>query len=302
MHALSALYPHLGRAEDALRMGERHLAALQTVRARDDTEVAAARYAVGVSLWLAGRTEEAAEQLETAAETVLRVLPENHPDHIPAMSGLAVVLAQLGRLDEASSWADRSVQIARTLDQPMMLGQALNNAASISMGAKSWDEAAAMYTEAAASLAEGGGADNALRGLALANSGYALHQLGDLEGAERRLQEALMVVRAGGPASSRYVALALSFYAGVLIDLGRVEEAAPMLAEAGPIWEEAVGPDHRDRLRYSTLLARFHLARGEREEARVLLEDVAARAEAAGVDYEEVRTLLREASGEGGPG
>jgi tetratricopeptide (TPR) repeat protein len=221
--------------------------------------------AAGVSAWLGfaeqseGRIEQAIELMERAHEVVAGDTPD---------AELALLLNRLGQAywfagqpDRAAEWAERSLDIAESLQLPEMLVRGWLTKGGIIAGRRP-EEARGLFKLAVETVAQ--------HGLPLGPSGYT--NLSDLAFQRDRyteslgyLEQALEISRRNG--LRRNECFALSEMSFALTMLGRWQEALAALAE---IPEELIGRTTTLSSPLSGALP-IHLHRGQLDEARRLL-------------------------------
>ncbi|MGQ0721565.1 MAG: tetratricopeptide repeat protein [Candidatus Eiseniibacteriota bacterium] len=232
-----------------------------------------------------------------AAEALYRESIELHRASAPhgdvatarAMSELASVLLQLGRVSEGESLNREALAMLRReygeAGHPEV-ATALNNLAGAVLMSRRWAEAEPLLLEALAMhrrfLDDSGAISSTLSNLAVARG-----EQGDLEGAERYIGEAIESIRRALGDRHPELVIPLLNRGSVLRNLRRFDEAEPVLQEALAIARETLGEHHRD-----TCTAMLHLAALYRDSKR--LED----SERA---YREAASAYRGALGEGHP-
>ncbi len=300
MNALSVVYGDLQRLDESIDMSRRVLDARRRMYGSDNTAVAAALNNLGGGLAKAGRHEEAAERLREGLEITERILPAGHPSIQALRNNLATELI-LGphRYEEAQVLLDSVAGAMRARGDRVLLGRTLINVAAVASLQGRHAEALAALHEALDVFRPILGPDHPFLGVVYSAIGYAQHQLGRLDEAETSFKEALRLQRAGS-AQDPSIAHTLRNYGRLLVESGRIEEAEPMIAEAAELYARAFPPDDPQRLSFDVVRAELLLARGERAEARTILESVVANARAGDARTARAAELLKAEFGEGG--
>ena len=102
----------LQRADEAIADGRRALELLQAARGEDSAETQRARGALGKSLLLAGRRDEAAPLLRTALARSRALLPVGHADLIEREANVAALEMAYGEYAAARAHFDAALSIA----------------------------------------------------------------------------------------------------------------------------------------------------------------------------------------------
>jgi tetratricopeptide (TPR) repeat protein len=231
--------------------------------------------------WNEGRLTSARERLERAVDHWQVVVPEGSVNSSFAMTGLGLVLSDLG---EAELARDTQVEAVRMLDAASPPGlwhvYAQNNLSLADAHAGESDEAAAVARDALALAMDDLGPSHFATFLVLGNLGDALRRGG-------RCDDALVVLE--GPLRTELpdelrehpiVAGALQVQAGCLLDLGRPAEALPLLERSAEIFASV---DEPLRLAENHMVLSRALWDSGRDPARAVALAEEARAAFAGV-------------------
>jgi hypothetical protein len=89
-------------------------------------------------------------------------------------------------------------------------------------------------------------------------------------------------------------------YRRLLVEAGRIREAEPIIAEAESLYASSFPPTDPQRLGFDVVRAQLLLARGNRDEAHTILENVTATARAGDPRTAPTAELLREQFGQDG--
>jgi DNA-binding CsgD family transcriptional regulator/predicted negative regulator of RcsB-dependent stress response len=122
------------------------------------------------------------------------------------LNNLSDVLIRSGRLDAATRTLAEAAELAAGVGNPQLIGQVRCNQGDIAARRRRWPEAAGHYAAAMAAHRQAGHAHDEV--LAMIGLGRAAGQLGDRDGATRRLREAEAI--AGQIASAQRLAEARS--------------------------------------------------------------------------------------------
>ena len=274
---LAVVYGDLERLDESIDMSRRVLDARRRTLGSDNTDVAQALNNLGGALAKAGRTEEATDRLTEGLEITERLLPPGHPSIQTLRNNLASQLVSLRRYDEAQALLDSVASTLRARGDAVLLGRTLINVAGVASLRGRYADALSAFQEAVGLLRPVLGPDHPFLGLVYSGIGFQQHQLGQVAEAEASFLAALRVQRAGS-SQDPTIAHTLRNYGRLLVDAGRVAEAAPLIDEAALLYARAFPPADPQRLSFDVVRAELLLARGERDEARAILERVVATA------------------------
>lgn len=211
---------YLGRPEEARRHFERGIALLEAGGRNRPKDQLTASVNLSMSLWVAGRHDEARAVLAGLASEVGRIADDDVP--VPVWNGIASVAQMAGDhvLSERAARTAEARERSRPAPDPVALGLALlhHGAARVSSGKRA--EALAILDEASACLRRALGDSHRHTATALRFKARALAALGRNEAARSVLREAL----AGFRASLHRTTAALS-EPERLSSLGKVRDA-----------------------------------------------------------------------------
>jgi serine/threonine-protein kinase len=163
-----------------------------------------------------------------------------------ALDGLAQNLLAVGRLDEAETAVQESVEIRRAAGSPdMALAGSYSTLGAVLRLRGRFDEARTAHLSAIELDRRAAGDTSRAVAIDLNNLGHLAGQTGDFEEAERHLREAVAIHRAveGGRPN---LATALGNLASVRRELGDLEEAEALERETLEIRTTVLGPEHPD--------------------------------------------------------
>jgi tetratricopeptide (TPR) repeat protein len=257
--------------------------ALAAAGARDANSIARTAY-------IQGRWELAAEAWRLACQ-LLASDPgagPDHPDTLSSRSNLALVVHDLGRLDEAAA-EDRAVLAARQrvlgADHPDTLASR-SNLADVLRDLGQLDEAAAEIRAILAARQRELGADHPDTLASRGNLADVLRDLGRLDEAAAEIRAILVIRQLELGPDHPDTLTSRSNLAGVLHDLGRLDEAATEDRTVLTIRERELGPDHPDTLTSRGNLAGVLRDLGRLDEAEAEIRAVlAARQRVLGPDH-----------------
>jgi predicted ATPase/class 3 adenylate cyclase len=197
--------------------------------------------------------------IENDARAAFDALGDNPYDEAHLLGGLSMFEAMTGQLDQARADAERSLDLARRLQNPTALGAALHASAWVLQR----DDPAAALAAAEQYLEKysHGGVAMSVPGSVMALAGGLRARIGDLVGALELLREAVIVSRDQG--ARPQLAAALDWSLSPLIKVGRPEPAATFVGAltGGPLAEMGNFPDV-DAAR-ARILERLHVELGD---------------------------------------
>ncbi|MEL6442716.1 MAG: serine/threonine-protein kinase [Bacteroidota bacterium] len=216
---------------------------------------------------------------EEAHREAVRLLeaqtPREEIEIASALGNVAIVLSDLGQLEEATPILERQVEIYRTHLGPdnSRLARALANLGSVYYDRALGPEAVAVLTEAVDISTRVLGADNTERGWALGNLGSAFTLVGRAEEAETAFRESLGIYQATlGEDHPRTAGAHLRL--GRLIYLeGRLAEGMPHAERATAIWQAALPDDHPAIALGLMTMGEMHADRGAAVAAEAALRE-----------------------------
>jgi serine/threonine-protein kinase len=292
MTTLAVAYGDMQRLDESIDMSRRVLDARRRMYGSDNTAVAATLNNLGGALAKAGRHEEAAERLTEGLEITGRILPPGHPSIQALRNNLASELVGLQRYDEAQALLDSVASTLRARGDAVLLGRTLINVAAVASLRERNADALAALQEAFELLRPVLGPGHPFLGVVHSGIGHQQHQLGRIAEAEASFLAALRVQRAGS-SQDPSIAHTLRNYGRLLVQAGRVAEAGPLIDEAAVLYARAFPPSDPQRLSFDVVRAELLLSRGERDEARAILEQVVTTAPGGDPRTARAHELLR---------
>ena len=247
---------------------------------RQDTaplEVASVRHNLALVHARAGRHEVAVDQYREALAAKLRALDKLHPSVLNTQTAIAVALANLQRFDEALAMHRDLVVARRQLHGPRSakVSAALNEVANVLQDAGRLEEAVATYQEALALDEQISGRKSIDVAVRLNNLASALEDAGD-PGAEALYRESLAIRRGLLAPGDLSVARAEHNLARWLLRAGRRLEAWPLLDSSSQTRRAKLPPAHNEAVDANILRAEWHIAAGQADAAKALLDGLAA--------------------------
>ena len=244
----------------------------------------------GWAYYLVTELDQARSLLETAIEGYDQRRAGDRESLLLARNRLASVLVDLGRMQEAMSLVDESVERAGQWlgpDHETTIRTA-STAGFVYARARNFEQGLIHFQDALEGMRRTLPPGDPRVGRALLNVASALGQLGRQAEALEIDREVVAFFTATEGRRSTNTLRAMSNMANNLAALERIDEATSLLVEASELATEALGPEHpvtlRTRLNLGSLMAR----QGERERAQRILEDVVrARLELLGPTHQE---------------
>lgn len=234
--------------------------------------------------WTRGRTD-AAEHDYRAALEVFERLPAHQREAGEVRNDLASLMSDLGRFEEAVSYAREAVASARHLQvEPGALGARLENLGSALQGAGQLDAAELAYRESIELLQQALPRRTVAFAVALNNFALVQRDRGRREEALALFERAVEVRKAAFGEDHAELAGPLINAARLLAELGRLDEAGVQAERAVALADRAFAPDYVGRGHVHLGAAEVALARGAGGLARTHAEQalrVFARADAA---------------------
>jgi predicted ATPase/DNA-binding CsgD family transcriptional regulator len=231
LRIVAELWPYWivrGRYRAGRRQVEAFLAAAQaptTTRAR-------ALFALGLFAQATGENEAALAAFEEAHRVGAHTGEERELAY--ALLGLGLVRLRLGELEQAVELLTASREAMLNVDDPITRAYVLYTLATALAVAGQLTDARAVAKEGLDYSEQGG--DTIMRGLLCTLLGVAESQLGDEQGAEVRLEEA---VRSQDRLGHRWaLALSLCGLAGVAASARQLERSALLLGAVASLWQE----------------------------------------------------------------
>ena len=193
-------------------------------------------YNLAVTRYLQGDNAGAEKLHRENLDIQRRGLGNDHPDLAGSLDGLAVVLAELAKLDEAEGLHREALELYRRF----------------------WGE------EHPAQL-------NTLR-----NLGCTLHKRGDFAGAESAFRQVLAIQRKRRGTDDAGLAQALSDLFSLLFSSGRQAEGEPYVRECLTIWQRLHGPEAEKGADVMNKLGNALAAQGKLDEVEKMFRDALA--------------------------
>ncbi|MCA8951985.1 MAG: tetratricopeptide repeat-containing protein [Planctomycetes bacterium] len=179
---------------------------------------------------------------------------ERHASVASAMNNLATACCRLGEFDRAEALLRSALAIHRECEWHGSVGQDLNNLGLLLVGRERFAEARTALDEALAIRSERLGPEHET----VAQTSYALGMLaarqGDLETAADRFRQAAAIQERARP-GFWHAADTRSRLGEILLELGRIDEARPLLEASAAALRTALGPDHEHTLEAEARLA-----------------------------------------------
>jgi non-specific serine/threonine protein kinase len=207
-----------------------------------------------------------------------------------ALTAAASLALLQGDYAVATTFAEQSLEVARGLDEPKHVANALSNLGAIVLAAGDHVRAAVLLEEAVSLAREVG--DERIAALAINNLGDLALTVGDYERAEPLFQESLGLLRARGDTAN--VARSLFNLGAVALRLGRLDDAGERFAESVEHAREA--GDKEDLAWCLEGLAGLAAAHGRGEEAALLLGSAGALLEEMGADFKPFERQLHDST------
>ncbi|MCO6454097.1 MAG: CHAT domain-containing protein [Pirellulaceae bacterium] len=231
-----------------------------------------------IGLWERGELDAALPLSQRAARDSAELLPPAHPEAFDSATVLAVVYANLGRIDEGIPFAERALELAAHAGkQHSRYAMALNNLAYLHQQAGAYDKALPLFQQSHALQQAAGKLDSAYAS-SINNLAYIHWLMGRHEQAEPLYLRTLEVYEKLGERSPNY-AITLNNLANLYRELGRYDQSLPMMRRALNE-SRRFGESHPARAISLNDLGTIHAELGELEQAAEFLrEAVQVRAE-----------------------
>ncbi|MEO5627183.1 MAG: serine/threonine-protein kinase [Dokdonella sp.] len=294
------LRKHEGDPGGALRV---HDEALDIARRQEHVQlIATIQNHRGLLLYSMDRLAEARSAYEEALKIARQIDGERHPTTIAIEENYASLLSQLHEFAPAEVLMRQSLAAERELlgaDNPEY-AQGLNMLGNLLIDAGKRGAAIDSYNESLAVTGRALGNDSAQAASILANLGSAYAEDGKFERALDPLQRAASILHRLHGDGDYEATHAEAMLGACLQALGRGREAEPVQRSALANLLRALPEEHPYVVESQMALATTLLARGERDEARVLLQlAVHASESKGGTAPADLRELLAKA---GAPG
>jgi TonB family protein len=185
-----------------------------------------------------------------------------------SLSAQVVELYNKDRYDEAMPIAKRALEIReRLLDAgDPLVGDALQNLASIYSGKKNYGAALSLYKRALSIFEKALGPENAKIANTLHSLGWLYYAQGDLGKAEESFQRSLAVREKVSGSNHNEVALALDMLAQFYQQQLKYAKAVDYYKRALDVKEKALGPDHKQVGEAAMKCACAMIQNGEKDE------------------------------------
>ncbi len=283
LHVMGEVYQGLGLAPEARSLYERALALDTEFLGETDPETLESRFRVAMSQAVAGEYDAAEAGLRSVLAEQAQVLGRRHRATSSTLRGLAHLLRNTGRVQEAEPLYDEALAIQREIlgpDDPHTI-RTENELGILYWSQGRYEEAEPLLTESLRRAEQHFGSDDP-RTLTYRNNMAAFEHTvarGRDAGARRvraeRLYRECLDTQRRILGSEHPETLRTIYNLGsLLLADERYGEAVPLLQEAAGGRARVLGPSHR-----ATLLARINLAHvlrksGEVDRARSLLDSV----------------------------
>ncbi len=298
MEMRQGLPPELSREEKGIAEEADWRARIAHIEVSLDTDTAeysTALRGLGQFFFRRGEYSNARHQFERALAINEKVLGPKHPDTAAGLNFLASTLRVQGSYEEARVLYERALAVFEETLGPTHPGPAtiLNNLAYLIIEQGNFEEALPLYERAHAIWMEVLGPKHPYTATSLNNIALLLKAQGNYEEARPLYERALAIREEVLGSKHRDTAASLNNLALLLREQGNYEEARPLYEralallfkaqgnydEARPlyeraqtIYEEVLGPKHRDTANSLHNLALLLSAQGNYEEARPLNE------------------------------
>lgn len=211
-----------------------------------------------------------ADSLLTEALRIRRAtLGSDHSETAVGLGQLATLVSAMGDHERAELYLREALAIREQIlapDHPN-LGTTLNNLASTLEYRGRYDEAAELYRRAAEIYGRSLGPRHRFTAIAISNLAQALRGTGDLQEAHDRYLEALSILEEVHPSNHQELAHNRSRFGGVLVALGRYDEAESLLMVAYEALLAGLGPEHPRTRDAARRLAELYETQGEPDRA-----------------------------------
>jgi serine/threonine protein kinase/Tfp pilus assembly protein PilF len=263
MAALAIVYRNLGeltRTETLLREA---LRIRRKVLGDENTETGTSMNDLGLLLWDRGQLPEAASLFRQSLAIFRKTLGEDNANTASVVDNLALVTEDLGDPVTAEALFREGLAIRRkVLDKKHSdIALSLNNLSHVLRESGRYDEAAAALREALEIARPALGADHPITAAYMANLGSVLLAQRQPAMAEPLIRQALEIRRRKYPPGDWRTASAESLLGGALMDLGRFQEAGPLLLSAEQVLKDVPGSQGEVARANRERLDRFNLAK-----------------------------------------
>ncbi len=213
-----------------------------------------------------GRFDEAEPLLREALDQRLKIYGADHPAVAQSRNDLAVLLENRGAFEQAAPVYREALASYERLLGPEHLAVAIaaSNLAGVEWLRGRFDEAEALYRRSLAVVERQLGPVNRYAPRRLAGIGMAQHGRGELAAAEGSYRRALAMASELEGATHPSRAFAQVELGRLLVEVGRADEAEPLLRAAHEIYLSTLGVHHARSARAAIWLGAALAARGER--------------------------------------
>lgn len=209
---------------------------------------AAIRGVLGTLASQLGRSDDAERHHRRRLELIWATTPNDHPEAVRALTSLAFVVGDQGRLRESIELFREALALARRerVAEPDTLATLYNNYAQILTAADELDAAEALYRDALRTLTGDAPQTRAWRAMVLGNLGAVLRQRGDLDGAIATGEQALTALRDIYGPESPAIASTLHKVGMAYNARGDVDQAERCYRQVIDMRRRMLTPDHPD--------------------------------------------------------
>jgi tetratricopeptide (TPR) repeat protein len=258
----------LGRPAEAHRLAELARASLE--RAGDPRALRLQLYnATSKVALLEGKHAEALAAIDNAIALAEQAAGDDNGELEDALSAKGVVLFELGRYAEAMALMARELDLRERAEgaRHPAYASALENRANLYFATNQFDKGVADLHIARRIYVEAFGSDTVAVAELENNLGVIAGELGDWTEALRAARAAVVLVGKRSGADHPDVAKARANVGKALRELGRLDEAEPLLVDTLAARERALGPHHAEIANGLDELAELRLAQQRPREA-----------------------------------
>jgi serine/threonine protein kinase/tetratricopeptide (TPR) repeat protein len=236
--------------------------------------VAASLDMLGMISHTLGQFDEAEQQYREALGIRRQTQGPGHPETLVESNNLASLLYDREDYEAARRLYRETIERGRERlgNRHPLVAQYLFNLSLASQQLLRHAEAERALREAIAIRQEVYGERNVDTAGAITQLATVLHETGALEEARRQFERALRICRTL-PAGETLTSLTLLSYGSLLLDLGRVGEAAPMIEEGATLRQQHFGDRSWRGAAARTIVADLRVAQGRPHEALQLWAD-----------------------------
>ncbi|TVQ33400.1 MAG: hypothetical protein EA376_02590 [Phycisphaeraceae bacterium] len=207
---------------------------------------ATVRNAIGNTYRSLSDYESAVMHLRAALELRRKVEPVDLNQVSFAANNLAIVLRQLGRLDEAIELYHEAMELrrAQTDGYDADLVALLHNYSAALLTLNRWEDAEQVVLESVDGHLEVFGEEHAATGMTYTNMGRVLRGMGRHEEAIEWFSRSVTIMRSVHGDDHPATGTAVNFLGTAYLQSGMNEEAVPLLEECIEIYRRVLGPEH----------------------------------------------------------